>query len=82
MASLRRIIIRDFEKSRGYFWNATYTTIAFVELPASIPVEATVYTTLKVVAILKGTNHLAVEITDQSSPSFLNTPLGTMNHAQ
>ena len=32
--------------------------------------------------VLWGTNHLTLEITDQASPSFLNTLLGAMNHAQ
>ena len=69
-------------KVREAFLEATDIAPAFVELPAPMPVEATVSTSSKVVAILKGTNHLTMEITDQVSPSFLNTLLEAMNHAQ
>lgn len=69
-------------KVREAFLEATDIAPAFVELPAPMPVEATESTTPKVVAILKGTNHLTMEITDQATPLFLNTLLGAMNHAQ
>ena len=69
-------------KVREAFLETTDITPAFVELTTPIPSEATVATTPKVVAILKGTNHLAMEITDQASPAFLNALLGAMNHAQ
>ena len=65
-------------KVREALLEAADITPAFVELPAPIPAS----TTSKVVAILKGTNHLTLEITDQASPSFLSTLLGAMNHAQ
>ena len=67
---------------REAFLEATDIAPTFVELPAPIPVETTESTTPKVVAILKGTNHLTMEITDQASPAFLNTLLGAMYHAQ
>ena len=69
-------------KVREAFLETADIAPAFVELPAPMPVEATTSTTSKVVAILKGTNHLTMEITDQVSPSFLNTLLEAMNHAQ
>ena len=67
---------------REAFLEATDIAPTFVELPAPMPVETTESTTPKVVAILKGTNHLTMEITDQASPAFLNTLLGAMYHAQ
>ena len=69
-------------KVREAFLEAADIAPAFVELPTPMHVEATVSTSSKVVAILKGTNHLTMEITDQVSPSFLNTLLEAMNHAQ
>ena len=69
-------------KVREAFLETTDITPTFVELPAPMPVEATASTTPKVVAILKGTNHLTLEITDQAPSSFLNALLGAMNHAQ
>ena len=67
---------------REAFLEATDITPTFVELPIPAPTETTAAVTPKVVAILKGTNQLTLEITDQASPSFLNTLLGAMNHAQ
>ena len=67
---------------REAFLEATDITPTFVELPVPAPTETTAAVTPKVVAILKGTNQLTLEITDQASPSFLNTLLGAMNHAQ
>lgn len=68
-------------KVREAFLDTKDIAPAFVELPAPMSVEATASTTPKVVAILKGTNHLTMEITDQASPSFLNALLGAMTHA-
>lgn len=67
---------------REAFLEATDITPTFVELPVAAPTETTAAVTPKVVAILKGTNQLTLEITEQASPSFLNTLLGAMNHAQ
>lgn len=69
-------------KVREAFLEVADITPDFVELSSLMPTEATASTNSKVVAILKGTNHLTLEITDQASPSFLNTLLGAMNHAQ
>ena len=68
-------------KVREALLEAADITPAFVELPAPMPAETPASAASKVVAILKGTNHLTLEITDQASPSFLNTLLGAMNHA-
>ena len=67
---------------REAFLEATDITPAFVELPIPAKTETTVAVTSKVVAILKGINQLTLEITDQASPSFLNSLLGAMDHAQ
>lgn len=67
---------------REAFLETTDIAPAFVELPEPMPAETTTSTDQKVVAILKGTNHLTMEITDQASPSFLNTLLGAMAYAQ
>ena len=69
-------------KVREAFLEVADITPTFVELPTPVPIETTASINPKVVAILKGTNHLTLEITDQVSPSFLNALLGTMNHAQ
>ena len=69
-------------KVREAFLEATDITSTFVELPAPTPIETITSTNPKVVAILKGTNQLTMEITDQASPAFLNVLLGAMNHAQ
>ena len=69
-------------KVREAFLEVADITPTFVELPAPMPAEATALTAPKVVAILKGTNHLTMEITDQASGSFLITLLEAMNHAQ
>lgn len=67
---------------REAFLETTDTAPTFVELPAPIPAEPLASAEPKIVAILKGKNHLALEITDQASTTFLNTLLGAMNHAQ
>ena len=67
---------------REAFLEATDITPTFVELPVPAPTETTAAVTPKVVAILKGTNQLTLEITDQASPSFLSALLEAMNHAQ
>ncbi len=67
---------------REAFLEVTDITPTFVELPVPTSPETTTAVTPKVVAILKGTNQLTLEITDQASPSFLNTLLGAMNNAQ
>ena len=69
-------------KVREAFLEVADITPTFVELPTPVPIETTASINPKVVAILKGTNHLTLEITEQASPSFLNALLGAMNHAQ
>lgn len=67
---------------REAFLESTDTAPTFVELPAPIPAEPPTSAEPKIVAILKGKNHLTLEITDQVSTTFLNTLLGVMDHAQ
>lgn len=55
---------------------------AFVEIPAPPPTEPIASTEHKIVATLKGKNHLVLEITDQASTAFLSSLLGAMNNAQ
>lgn len=69
-------------KVRKAFLEAADMAPTFVELSASTPEEPIASVEPKIVAILKGNNHLALEITDQASTRFLNTLLGVMNHAQ
>ena len=69
-------------KVRKAFLEAADATPAFVELPAPMPAEPITSAKPKVVAVLKGKNHLTLEITDQASTAFLNALLGAMNHAQ
>ena len=68
---------------REAFLEATDITPTFVELSTPTPATETITSTNpKVVAILKGSNHLTMEITDQASSVFLKTLLGAMDHAQ
>ena len=69
-------------KVREAFIEAADIAPTFVELPVPIPAEPIVSADPKIVAILKGKNHLALEITDQASTTFLNALLGAMNDAQ
>lgn len=68
---------------REAFLEATDVTPSFVELSIPAPVTETLTSANpKVVAILKGSNQLTMEITDQASSAFLKTLLGAMDHAQ
>ena len=69
-------------KVREAFLEVADIEPTFVELPAPIPEETIASAEPKIVAILKGKNHLALEITDHASPAFLNVLLGAMNNAQ
>ena len=69
-------------KVREAFIEAADIAPTFVELPPPMPAEPIVSAEPKIVAILKGKNHLALEITDQASTTFLNALLGAMNDAQ
>ena len=69
-------------KVREAFIETADIAPTFVELPAPMPEEPIVSAEPKIVAILKGKNHLTLEITDQASTTFLNTLLGAMNDAQ
>lgn len=69
-------------KVRKAFLEAADAAPTFVELPAPMPTEPITSAEPKIVAILKGKIYLALEITDQSSTTFLNALLGAMNYAQ
>lgn len=68
-------------KVREAFLETTDIAPAFVELPTPIQSEPVASEETKIVAILKGKNHLTLEITDHASAAFLNTLLGAMNNA-
>lgn len=69
-------------KVREAFLEAADITPAFVELPVSIPPEPSVSEKTKIIAVLRGKNHLTLEITDHASSAFINTLLGAMTNAQ
>lgn len=69
-------------KVREAFLEAADIAPSFVELPAPMPAEPIASAEPKIVAILKGKNHLALQITDQASTTFLGALLGAMNNAQ
>lgn len=56
---------------------------SFVEIPKeSLQAENHTSSTVKIVAVLKGNNDLSLEITDQASPTFLNTVFEALHHAE
>lgn len=77
-------------KKNSYYWRLRKvreavleeieSTPSFVELPA-IRTEVPAMDP-KIVAVLKGANHLTLEITDQASNSFISALLGVMTNAQ
>lgn len=54
----------------------------FVELKPVVPTALETVPKSNVIAVLKGTNGLALEITDQASPAFIKSMLGAMINAQ
>lgn len=69
-------------KVKEAFLEATDITPIFVELPTPMLTEPIASADSKIVAILKGKNYMALEITNQASTIFLNALLGAMNTAQ
>lgn len=54
-----------------------------MEIPKeSLQAENHTSSTVKIVAVLKGNNDLSLEITDQASPTFLNTVFEALHHAE
>ena len=54
----------------------------FVELQAPEKIPCGTIDSPKIIAVLKGANQLALEITDQMPETFLSTLLGAMIHAK
>lgn len=69
-------------KVRKAFLATTDNTQTFVEVSSSAFQSKNMASEYKIVAVIRGVNHLTLEITDQASDSFLNTLLGVMKNAQ
>ena len=69
-------------KVREAFLETSDIAPSFVELPTMMQDTSSEVSAPKTVAVLKGKNHLSLEITDQAPAAFLNTLLGAMNNAQ
>lgn len=54
----------------------------FIEVPSSAIQSENIAPKHKTVAMIRGRNHLTLEITDQASATFLRTLLGAMMDAQ
>ena len=81
----KRVITGDSEKFGKLFWKQLATadnTPDFIEVPSSAIQSENIAPNHKTVAMIRGRNHLTLEITDQVSASFLNTLLGVMMDAQ
>ena len=70
-------------KVREELLKVTDSMPAFAELkaPETTLIENNSSAQPKIAAVIK-TDKWSIEITDQASPSFLNTLIGAMNHAQ
>ena len=53
----------------------------FVELKPPVQISESAAPSPKIIAILKGTNQMSLEITDQMPETFLTSLLGAMLHA-
>ena len=69
-------------KVREAFLAAADDTPDFIEVPSSAIQSENIAPNHKTVAMIRGRNHLTLEITDQVSASFLHTLLGVMMDAQ
>ena len=61
---------------------AADNTPDFIEVPSSAIQSENIAPNHKTAAMIRGRNHLILEITDQASASFLHTLLGVMMDAQ
>ena len=68
-------------KVREALLDAADISAEFVELQPAIQSSDST-SSPKIIAILKGTNQLSLEITDQMPETFLHSILGAMSHAQ
>lgn len=69
-------------KVREAFLATADNTPDFIEVPSSVIQSEDIALDHKTVAMIRGKNHLTLEITDQASASFLHTLLGVMMDAQ
>lgn len=69
-------------KVREALLETTDVQPTFVELPVPIPEKSVESEEWKIVAVLQGTNHLSLEITNQASASFINMLLGALKDAE
>lgn len=69
-------------KVREAFLETTDNIQTFVEVPSSAIQPKNMTSEQKIVAVIRGANHLTLEITDQASDLFLNTLWGVMKNAQ
>lgn len=67
---------------REAFLETKDTSPSFVEIPKQSLKEEDHTSSLKIVAVLKGSNDLSLEITDQASSTFLNTVFEALHHAE
>lgn len=76
----------------NYYWRLRRVREAFLETNGLSPSFAEIpkqslqaenpASAMKIIAVLKGSNHLSLEITDQASPAFLNSVLEALHNAQ
>ena len=57
-------------------------TQTFVEVPSPVIHQVNMTSEHKIAAVIRGRNHLTLEITEQASASFLKTLLGVISNAQ
>ncbi|GLG92079.1 IS66 family insertion sequence element accessory protein TnpB [Drancourtella massiliensis] len=69
-------------KVREAFLEVADTTPDFIEIPSSAIQPETNTPSNQTAAVIRGSNHLTLEITEQASASFLRTLLGVMRDAQ
>lgn len=68
---------------REAFLKTNDTSPAFIEIPKQeLGQEDTITSAMKTIAVLKGNNHLSLEITDQASAAFLHIVLEALHHAE
>lgn len=75
-------LILETPKSLGNFPGNCWQQTAFEEVPSSAIQSENMASEHKIVALLRGGNHLTLGITDQASNSFLNILWGVMMDAQ
>ena len=69
-------------KVREAYLETAGQTQTFVEVPSSAIHPVNMTSEHKIAAVIRGRNHLTLEITEQASASFLKTLLGVISNAQ